>query len=536
MIKVVVADDEAKVAQLICNLVDWQGFDMQIVGVAHNGIEALELVRQHRPDLVVTDIRMPGCDGLSLIQKAKEMQPHLEFIIISGYRHFDYAQSAIKYGVSDYLLKPIKKDELSTTLEKMRWNHMRRTQQLSQQEQLQLRAQGDKERLRNGVFSLLRTQPQEEGITLEQLNRDYYFAMQPGVFQVALLKIDGDYDSMHSEGISVLRGKVEGILAETLAPACYDMQAQFVNTTAQMVLNYAPGTQAEMRKCMRNVLDALRMQNSVFPSAVFTLAQGETLEAPENLAQSMQSAQSTLAQRLLRGAGGLLEPQQGELHAEQDGALLGTGARGLEAAMEVMDPKAVDDVMEEFAQQVLTAKQLSGEDVLYLANEMCSSYLLLARNLGIWLESSGMVYDEFCSRLDLCRDAEEVMQCLAQTVHITFAAALQAKNEEEAKPIRGAKQYIAAHYAEAITLEQVAEQVGFNPSYFSTLFKKETGQTFSEYLQHVRIDKAKEMLRETDWPVARVCEEVGYADLKYFTGVFKKATGIKPGEFRKLYS
>ena len=120
MIKVVVADDEVKVCQLICNLVDWSTFDMEIVAVAHNGEEALEMVRQHEPDLLVTDIRMPGCDGLEMIARAKQLREDLDFVIISGYRHFEYAQSAIKYGVSDYLLKPIQKEELCSTLEKMR--------------------------------------------------------------------------------------------------------------------------------------------------------------------------------------------------------------------------------------------------------------------------------------------------------------------------------------------------------------------------------------------------------------------------------
>lgn len=118
MIKVVVADDEVKVCQLICNLVDWSTFDMEIVAVAHNGEEALEMVRQHEPDLLVTDIRMPGCDGLEMIARAKQLREDLDFVIISGYRHFEYAQSAIKYGVSDYLLKPIQKEELCSTLEK----------------------------------------------------------------------------------------------------------------------------------------------------------------------------------------------------------------------------------------------------------------------------------------------------------------------------------------------------------------------------------------------------------------------------------
>lgn len=120
MIKVIVADDEEKVCSLICKLADWKAFDMEVVSTAYNGIEALERIKTLEPDVVITNIRMPGYDGIELIARAKEINEHIEFIIISGHRHFEYAQSAIKYGVSDYLLKPINKVELSDTLEKIR--------------------------------------------------------------------------------------------------------------------------------------------------------------------------------------------------------------------------------------------------------------------------------------------------------------------------------------------------------------------------------------------------------------------------------
>lgn len=103
MIKVLIADDEEKVCTLIYNLVNWNDFGMEVVAKAYNGLEALELISGLAPDAVITDIRMPGYDGIELISKAKEINDRIEFIIISGYKHFEYAQSAIKYGVSDYL-------------------------------------------------------------------------------------------------------------------------------------------------------------------------------------------------------------------------------------------------------------------------------------------------------------------------------------------------------------------------------------------------------------------------------------------------
>lgn len=109
MIKVVIADDEVRICQLILALVDWEALGLKVVGTAHNGLEAIAMVRTLQPNILITDIRMPGCSGLELIDQVKRDDQSLEIVIISGYAHFEYAQQAIKYGVGDYLLKPISK-------------------------------------------------------------------------------------------------------------------------------------------------------------------------------------------------------------------------------------------------------------------------------------------------------------------------------------------------------------------------------------------------------------------------------------------
>ena len=119
MLKVIVADDEKRICRLICMLADWNALGMEVVTTAANGLEALEAIQKYQPDILITDIHMPGCSGLELIAQAKQLQPELEIIIVSGYAYFDYAQSAIKHGVGEYLLKPIKQDDLMASLSKL---------------------------------------------------------------------------------------------------------------------------------------------------------------------------------------------------------------------------------------------------------------------------------------------------------------------------------------------------------------------------------------------------------------------------------
>ena len=119
MLRVLIADDEERICQLIQALGEWSRLGLEVVGTAGNGPDALEMVSTLSPDIFISDIRMPGCDGLKVVQEAHLIAPELEVIVISGYAQFDYAQTAIRNGVGEYLLKPINRDALNHALEKM---------------------------------------------------------------------------------------------------------------------------------------------------------------------------------------------------------------------------------------------------------------------------------------------------------------------------------------------------------------------------------------------------------------------------------
>ena len=120
MIQVVIADDEMRICQLIEALVDWKSLGMRVTGTAANGLEALDIVTKQMVDILITDIRMPGCDGLDLIARVRQASPRTHMIIISGFAHLDYARTALQYGVEEYLLKPVNRQELQNALEKLR--------------------------------------------------------------------------------------------------------------------------------------------------------------------------------------------------------------------------------------------------------------------------------------------------------------------------------------------------------------------------------------------------------------------------------
>lgn len=146
------------------------------------------------------------------------------------------------------------------------------------------------------------------------------------------------------------------------------------------------------------------------------------------------------------------------------------------------------------------------------------------------------MWKKFSKDAGECADIEELFRLLGGTLGRSLQKASEAKKAEDNRPIRQAKQYIEENYNRSLTLEEVSEMAGFAPGYFSTLFKKETGATFLEFLQSVRMDAAKKMLVSGNEGMNVICEKVGYSDVKYFTKCFVKYTGLKPGEYRKIYS
>jgi two-component system response regulator YesN len=174
MRRVLIADDEAKVALLIKNLIRWDELGLQLVATAHDGLSALALIEEHRPEIVITDIRMPGYDGIELIERAKRQNPDIDFIIISGYRHFDYAQKAIRFGVEDYLLKPLKAVEINQTLRKMVDKYAERDQARRRDANYSARVESDERRLHEQFMSrLIDARQPWTPVSRQQLNDDF---------------------------------------------------------------------------------------------------------------------------------------------------------------------------------------------------------------------------------------------------------------------------------------------------------------------------------------------------------------------------
>ncbi|MDO4321369.1 MAG: response regulator [Lachnospiraceae bacterium] len=535
--KVLIADDEEKVCQLIVHLVDWESLDMEVVAVTHNGIEALEAIRKWKPDIAITDIRMPGCNGLELIQESKTISPQMEFIIISGYRHFEYAQTAIRFGVKDYLLKPIKKEELNSTLKRMHDSYMERNKRLSQEEMYQITLQNNLDRLRAGLFSdvLLRKKIDVSELEIVLMNEKYHYQFHPGCFQVVVIKMDG-VDTRIMMNQEFLQEKVLEAFNNRIREYCFDSEICLENYTCYAVLNYPEENSKAVRRVLKQILDHLLLQNDIFENLRVTIGSGSVENGIETIHRSMKTASLAAEERLLQGTNRVLECENQPRQSFAENALFYDFNQWMGTAVENLDEKAISNAIFSLKQEMLKCDAVSGHDILQMGKEIVQIYLFTVRKNKFPLHVDESWFEDYVRAIDSMSSVDEIFRYAEKTVRESFHELIQVKMAEDNRPIRMAKQYIKENFGSSITLEMVSSQAGFNPAYFSTMFKKETGATFSEYLLQVRIEAAKEMLRDTNLNISEICERVGYSDSKYFTKTFTREAGLKPNQYRKLYS
>ncbi len=538
MIRVIVADDEYKVCQLICQLIDWEGMGMRLVGTASNGLEALQMIEAEKPDLVLTDIRMPGFDGMELLKRARTIYPDMEFIIISGYSHFEYAQTAIRYGVSDYILKPVNREALNATLQKVRQRYLEHKTQAEEDLEQQKQQAATQARLREILWQDLETGQIPRN--LEDFNEKYRYHFGGGHFQIFLIHADVKENRHLNEDyvsnvMEVLSGKLEGLFERHISPLCIDSEVFYKDRKASGILNYREENGSKLLNELEALISSLSMELHVFEHMRFHLSVGHAAASVEELPRCMKEAELAMGQRLLVRNNLFLEEVPENKKFEED-SLYQPFSRIARQCLDLQKPEQMEDAVSGLQGSALSLG-LNGNQMLRLVQDSYRLFLLssIFQEKFRFADRDGMEARFYRESL-LCSSRENLFSFLAETCRRNIEEAVGWYEAERMRPINQAKQYIQEHYAESLSLEEVSSQAGFSSSYFSTLFRKETGKNFLEYLTDVRIDEAKRLLRRSGDTIEQIGKAVGMNDYKRFSKTFKKITGISPKEYRNLYS
>lgn len=538
MIRVIVADDEHKVCQLICQLIDWDGLGMELVGTASNGIEALQMIQEKKPDLVLTDIRMPGYDGMELLEKVRADNQEVEFIVISGYSQFKYAQTAIRYGVKDYILKPINKEMLNATLQKVRQRYLERQDRLESDRIQAERQRKDQEQLRN-IFWLdasFGTIPDR----MDSINRKYHFHFEPEQFRTFLIHADvkgvEDLNEPHAGNVlDLFHSKSMILIGERLRPLCIEMEAFHNDCEINGILNYSSIKEKEMKDALAALLSRLCVEMQVFHYMQFHISVSLPFRSFDGFNDAVLQAEYAMGQRLYDRGGTLLEviPEDREFDADKLYKPFSVAIR------QSYDTQSMEKIRQAVVQLQEMAQRydLNGVQMIRLVKECYRVFLLSSFfHQDYQMDDQEALETSFNKKVLLCGSVDTLFAFLCETCIRDLDKACTYINREKIRPISQAKQYIQEHYAAPLSLDEVSSAVGFSSSYFSTIFHKETGMTFLEYLTDIRMEEAKTLLRESRMTIELVCKTVGFHDTKRFSKTFRKATGLSPKEYRNLYS
>lgn len=535
MLKVLIADDEKDIVDLIAYLI--RELDVEIVGQATDGLAAYRLIIEQEPDVVISDIRMPGMTGLELIEKVKQTMEKTEFIVISGYRDFEYAKTALQFGVQDYLLKPIKQEELARLLNRLNHKKHLDTKKQREDEDLQQKFVEQTSRIRREYLKKLLYGQYIDENTLALTGKNAPVRPVEGcLYQVLAIKLDFlEQEQVDFAAYSSLLENMCEKYTTKLKSDSYDAEYFYEKSQGYIAFNYDLKIHQPMEQKKKYMLQLLKEDNEKYKVFNVTLGIGLPADRQEEFPLSFRTAQAAVNNRILLGDKRIIEAS--ELTERQ---LYGQAAipadiqqRARKAVFELNAEQAVsclDDLLRPYfhgeSKEPWTIYQMARlwmdlvEEVV-LENDLIDKQRLPQKENWIWKINS-------CISLKGCR------QYLADYAMKVMEACNDVQKSFEARPIREVKEYIEKNYAQKLSLEEIGKMVCLNPVYLSTLFKNQTGMTITNYMIKVRMEEAKRLLRETHMSVSSIAGKVGYTDTKFFSKTFTKTVGIKPVEYRKF--
>lgn len=525
LLRVIIADDEIHICALIRGLIDWEALGLSFAGQASSGTDACALLFEEKPDIAILDIKMPGMDGLQIIHQAQAAGLKTRFLLVSGHKNFEYAHTALKYGVERYLLKPINRQDLEDNLRQMCEQILSdREDQLaleSMADRLRQSAQSNRRHFLYRVFS--GAGAPWDG--LESINAQYDTRFVPGCFRVAILKPDGrtPYDAAQ---LDILLTQVKDFCDWALAQWADEAVCLKYQGAVAALVNYHRDQDLDGR--IRELFDQARKR--FYPYCTLTLA----LSAQSDRIETGLYVQARCAvfYRLALGPGRIIE--YGKHHFTPLSLCSPADQRAFINTFDALSPTPVEDWLQKNQGVILddgTDPYCVYRDLRWLMNNLVDERLLGACDQE--------ELEALKKKHEFLLDNAGTRQGLLDAFHQAFAESLgkyiASQKRAGSKYIQQAKQYVQAHYAENVILEDIASTIFINPVYLSILFKKEEGKNFSEYLMEYRIERAKELIKDGSYSMHQISRMVGYQDARYFSKVFTRIAGIKPSDYRRLY-
>ncbi|CRK82297.1 response regulator [Neobacillus massiliamazoniensis] len=524
MLKILIVDDEVLERKALTKMINNSSEDVEVIGEAPNGRKAIEMAKEHKPDIIFMDIKMPGIDGVQAVKEIKKFDPTIRFIMVSAFNTFEYAKEVMQQGVKEYILKPSRKLDILQSLQRVSVEiieeRKKRVEQLSLRENLD-RAVSIAHK--GWVSSLIMNQDQD--FTFDEWGQLLGVEITSGFIMMVFLQERNGSEIAPNE-----KQKWYKWLKDTikLAVKKHEVMIGPLTETQVPVLFLCKKTEekAHFKTDALNIIESL---NSLFQKESFKgelrIGIGLPYQHAFELNQSYYDAILALKQLLKT-------PNRRYLICDK------------QASAEMPSFSGVLDVEKQLLDAI---RQGDVNHVLYMfdsliiklgANEKVSASFVKKSFDELFILISRILHEHGIEDREppVIPESGEISRVLekGKAYLLEVVGRVQVWRTHHAKGLlQKAKEYIEFHYSKLLTLEQVAEYVDISPFYFSKLFKDRFGMTFIDYVTEVRINKAKAEMMDQGKSLKEICFSVGYKDPNYFSRVFKKHTGLSPKEYRK---
>ncbi|WP_135552837.1 response regulator [Paenibacillus cymbidii] len=527
LIRLCVIDDVSSVVEMIASRTDWASYGIEIAGTAGSGVDGLRLVEEVRPDIVLTDIRMPKMDGMEMTARILQLDPHCKVIILSGYTDFEYAQQAIRLGAFDFLKKPFSRAEIVKVVVKAKeaWEEERRS--ITQVHEMEKRLMLSMPLLRQEYLSTL-VHHRTDAAQAERRWRYFHIPLEPRRLVVMIVEIDrfeGGAAALSTHEVELNRFALQNILEETIQSYTQGVVFREADKRHICILN------CDDPQLAGRIADRCCAHIAQYTRFTISIGIGLIADDPSRLPESYEQALQAFSYHFYSGGNGAFsyahiagvdkEPRFTAAAAQELLFALRSGNRekSLEQLAQLLDdlfagtpkPDYVISVCYELAFMMLRVllEKLPDEQVRELERRVREN------------KAAEPTMHELRQLLgDICRKGCEWVE-------------MQRSSESELI-VRQAMQYIRGNLGQALTVEMCARHANLSAGYFANVFKKIAGMTVQQYATHERIERAKQMLIE-DFQVQEIADALGYEHRRYFSEVFKKTTGLTPSEFRQAY-
>ena len=543
MLKIFLAEDEVVVRETIKRMIPWEELGFELVGEAADGEMALPLLIRQQPDLLITDIKMPFMDGLTLARLAKKEIPGLKVVILSGYVDFNYAKQAIGIGVEDYLLKPITKNALIERLSEIRSRYEHEKTQKEYYEKFQREMQAYEknssrdffEALVGGSMDMMEVYKRAEKLGLDIVAEAYNVLIFTMNCDEDFSGQRDEYSSWEAESLELLENFFAGHSSAMLFRSNIFSYGVLLKGQRETI-------EENTRECVDEIRKILSRQDG---RREWFLAVGQSVERLSQIQKSYHTASRAFSQRYLYDENILyydemetMEHPGGQAETEDNAYLQKVDVNALNPAiLQKFLSNGLQEETENFVKDYFYAIGQEPMESLVFRN-----YVILNVRFSVISFIKGLGCDtnemESADTEEVLAESGKNMESAIAYAKKMISQAIEIRDQNSGNKNRSilktAVDFIDSHYMdEEISLNTVANVANVSSNHFSALFSQNMGQTFIEYLTSLRMNKAKELLRCTGMRSSEIAGEIGYKDAHYFSYLFKKTQGMTPSDYRK---